>query len=172
MAGLRDTWTKLWRGEPFLSFSIFGGLAFLVLSPHLATNKEIIVIDARTRDSIIERRANLEGRELELEERDRALADYIRDEVLIREAHRNGWHLDNGRVRQRLVLAMRTAMSEDIPEPSLAQLTAFFQANANRYRVPESVTLTHVFFEAGSPNDPQQLLGVMQRRAIGRAKRS
>ncbi len=162
MRGLRVTWTTFWRREPFLSFSIVGGLAFLVLSPHLASNKEIIVIDARTRDSVIERRTNLEGRELTSEERDQAIADYLRDEMLVREAHRNGWHLENGRVRQRLVLAMRTALNEDVPEPSLAQLRAFFRATADRYRVPPSVTMAHVFFEVDSSHDPQRVLASLR----------
>ena len=108
-----------------------GGLAFLVLSPHLAFDQETIVIHARTRESVIERRTNLEGRELTPAERDRAIADYLRDEILVREAHRNGWHLENGRVRQRLVLAMRTALNEDVPEPSRAQLQALRIVNFN-----------------------------------------
>ena len=162
MPGLRDTWAAFWQRESFLSFSIFGGLMFLLLSPYLASNKETIVIDARTRDSVIERRTNLEARELASEERDKAIADYVRDEILVREAHRNGWHLENGRVRQRLVLAMRTALNEDVPEPSLAQLQAFFRATADRYRVPPSVSLAHVFFEAGSSHDPQQVLASLR----------
>ena len=162
MPGLRDNSTTFWRREPFLSFSIFGGLTFLLLSPFLASNKETIVIDARTRDSVVERRTNLEGRELSSEERDQAIADYLRDEILVREAYRNGWHLENGRVRQRLVLAMRTALNEDVPEPSIAQLQAFFRANAERYRVPPSVTLAHVFFEAGLSHDPKQVLAYLR----------
>jgi len=162
MPGLRDTWAAFWQREPFLSFSIFGGLMFLLLLPYLASNKETIVIDARTRDSVIERRTNLEGRELTSDERDQAIADHLRDEMLVREAHRNGWHLENGRVRQRLVLAMRTALNEDVPEPSLAQLRAFFQATADRYRVAPSVSLAHVFFEAGSSHDPQQVLASLR----------
>ncbi len=162
MPGLRHTWTTFWRREPFLSFSIFGGLTFLVLSPYLGSHEETIVIDARTRDSVIERRTNLEGRELASEERDRAIADYLRDEILVREAHRNGWHLENGRVRQRLVLAMRTALNEDVPEPSLAQLRALFRATEDRYRAAPSVTMAHLFFEVSTPNDPQQVLASLR----------
>ncbi len=172
MAALRRRFSLFSRREPLLSFVIGGGLLFFLLAPYLPSGKETIFIDARTLDGVVERRTNLEGRELTALEREQAIEDYVREETLLREAHRNGWHLQNGRVRRRLVLAMRTALGEDLPEPSTAQLRAYFQANADHYRVPESVTFSHVFFESGSARSSKVLTSLASGadfRAMGDA---
>ena len=132
MSAIWRRWFLFWRREPLLSFAATGGVLFFILAPNLPWGRETIRIDARTAAAIVERRANLEGRELSEEERDRAIEDYVREEILVREAYRNGWHLQNGRVRQRLLLAMRTALSEDVPAASTAELRAYYQANADR----------------------------------------
>jgi hypothetical protein len=106
----------------------------------------MISLDSRTIDAVIEGRTATEARELTAREREQAIEDHVREEILLREAYRHGWHLEDGHVRQRLVLAMRSALLEDLPEPSLAQLRAFYQANAERYRTPMAVTFSHVFF--------------------------
>lgn len=139
-------WASFWRREPFLSFAIGGGLVFALLSPYLPSGKQAVVIDARTIDAVVERRTNVEGRELTPEEREQAVEDYVSEEILLQEAYRHGWHLENRSVRQRLVLAMRSALLENVPEPSFAQMRAFYQANAERYRTPVGVTFSHVFF--------------------------
>ncbi len=129
-------------------------MLYWLLSPYLPSGKETIVIDARTIEAVHERRTNLAGREPTAEERAQVVDDYVGEEILLREAYRHGWHLKSSRVRQRLILAMRSAMSEALPEPSTAQLRAYYQANAERYRAPESVTFSHVFFENGAPRSP------------------
>ena len=114
----------------------------------------------------------MEGRELTAEQREQAIEDHVGEEILLREAYRHGWHLENGRVRQRLILAMRAALTKALPEPSTAQLRAYYQANAERYRVPVSVTFSHVFFESGSPRTPRdssKVLASLNRGADFRA---
>ncbi len=168
---MRALWQRVsvfWRREPFVGFAIVGGLLFFLLAPYLSWGRETIHVDARTVAGIVERRSNLEGRKLTTEEREEAIQDYVCEEILVREAHRNGWHLENGRVRQRLVLAMRTALNEDLPEASSAQLRAYYQANADRYRVPVSVTFSHVYFEKGSSPMPG-VLGSLESGADFRA---
>lgn len=166
MSTLWKRWAGLWRRAPLPVFVVAGGLMFLVLSAYLPSGKRTILIDARTIDAVVERRTNIEARELTAEEREQAVEDYVSEEILLQEAYRNGWHLENGRVRQRLLLAMRSALIEDLPEPSAAQLRAFYQANVERYRTPEAVTISHVFFANGSPDpDAARVLDSLNRGA-------
>lgn len=132
-----------------MSFALVGGLAFFMLSPVLPFGKDVIRLDARTRTQVAERRASALGRELSEDERQRALDDYIDSEILLRESYRKGRHRELSRVRQRLVLAMRTALSEDIPAPSDPELRAYFSAHRDDYTLPASVTWSHVFFSLG-----------------------
>ena len=160
MAAFLRRWTGFWRREPLLSFAIGGALVFLLLSPYLPSGKQTIVLDSRTIDAVIQRGTSLETRELTEAEREQVIEDYVREEILLREAYRHGWHLEDAHVRQRLVLAMRSALLEEVPEPSAAQLRAFYQANAERYRTPTAVTFSHVFFANDSLRaaDPSSVL--------------
>ena len=125
-----------------------------MLAPYLPSGKEAISIDADTLEGVLEAQRGRLGRELTEEDEARAIQDYVDEEILVREAHRNGWHLENGRVRQRLLLAMRTTLTEAPPEPMRSELRAYFQANVDRYRLPESVSFDHVFFATDSPAAP------------------
>lgn len=148
---MSNDWLSWWRAHALVGFAIVGGSLFFVLEAYLPWRQELIRLDSRTIAGIVEHRSNLVGRELSAEERERAIQDHVRNEILVREAHRNGWHLENGRVRQRLLLAMRSALNEELPEASSAQLRAYYQANADRYRSPMSVTFSHVYFETETP---------------------
>lgn len=112
-------------------------------------------MDASTGRLVVEERSNRAGRSLDEDEREAALADHVSQAILLREAYRNGWQRELPRVRQRLVLAMRTALEDDVTEPSDSQLRAFFDAHRDKYRLPATVTLSHVYFVPGSPETPQ-----------------
>ena len=158
---------RLWKRAPLAWLLVAGGALYLALGPYLPAGKEAIVIDADTREGLLESERGRLGRELTEEDEARAIRDYADEEILIREAYRNGWHLENGRVRQRLLLAMRTTLTEVPPEPTTSVLRAYFQANVDRYRLPESVSFQHVFFASDSPAAPQSPDAFLSRLRAG-----
>lgn len=156
---------RLWLRAPLLVLVLGGGALYLVLAPYLPVGKETIVLDADTLEGLLEAERGRLGRELTPEDESEAIQDYVDEEILVREAHRNGWHLENGRVRQRLLLAMRTALAEVPAEPTRPELRAYFQANVDRYRLPESLSFQHVFFATGSqaaPTSPDGFLAALR----------
>ena len=85
------------------------------------------------------------------EGRQQLVDDYIREEVLFREAL--ALNLDNNDqlVRRRLVQKMEYVAQgfyDDIPVPAEADLRAFYQQNLERYRKAPEITFTHVFIAA------------------------
>lgn len=72
---------------------------------------------------------------------------YVRSEILYREALAQG--LDRGDiiVRRRLIQKMQFLLEnlDPVPEPTDPELQAYLDAHADRYTVPERVSLTHVF---------------------------
>lgn len=83
--------------------------------------------------------------------RQQLVDDYIREEVLFREAL--ALNLDNNDqlIRRRLIQKMEylsQGFYDDIPVPSEADLTLFYQQNMELYRQPAEITFTHVFFKA------------------------
>jgi hypothetical protein len=116
------------QARPLLSFVLAGGVLFLLSSAVFEYGRETIVIDAPTVSGMLEARADRLGRDLTPEEEDEALQAYIDEEILLREAYRRGIHLTNARARYRLLRRMRLELGAGIPEPSRAQLRAYYRA--------------------------------------------
>jgi hypothetical protein len=155
--------------EPLVWFAALGGalgLAWVLLAP---ADVETIRIEPETLRGIEKNQEDLLGRPLTEEERERAREGYIDDEVLLREALRRGLHWSDGRVRQRLTRIMRASMTEAVPDPSLAQLQAYFQENIEKYTTPESVTLEHVVFPWGEDVPEEELASVLEKLRAGAA---
>ena len=166
-----DRQKQLWTRAPVLASLALGGVLFLLGTLVLPEPRERLVIDARTVQTVLERRADRLGRELFPEEREAAIQDYVDEELLVREAYRRGLHVTSGLVRRRLLGKMRLGMNAEVPQPTFAQLRAYFNANSERYQIPEAVTLAHVFYERGRPEaiDEASLIESLAARADFRA---
>ena len=84
------------------------------------------------------------------EELDRLIEDYVREEVLHREALALGLDEDDYVIRRRLVQKLEfitEGFAEASVEPDDAALQRYFDANKTDYYVEPFVTFTHVFFE-------------------------
>ena len=79
---------------------------------------------------------------------DGLIEDFIREEVLYREAIASGLDQGDAIVRRRLaqkVEFLAQSVASTI-EPTDAELRVFFEANSERYVVPEQVGFEHVYF--------------------------
>jgi parvulin-like peptidyl-prolyl isomerase len=81
------------------------------------------------------------------------IEDYVREEVLHREALALGLDHTDYVIRRRLAQTMeyilRGTPDEDLTPPDDAELEKYFLANIARYESPERVSLRHVYFESG-----------------------
>lgn len=138
-------WSTL-RREPLVWFVVLGtvlGVAWVWLAP---ADTETIQVESETLRALEKQQEDLLGRPLTDEERTRVHEGFVDDEVLLREALRRGLQWSDSRVRQRLTRIMRAALTESVPDPSVAQLQAYFQDNIDKYSTPESITLEQVVF--------------------------
>jgi hypothetical protein len=76
--------------------------------------------------------------------------NYIRSEVLFREGTALGLGTEDSVLRNRVVQKMEFLLQDtsSIPQPSDAEIAAYFQGHADAYRVPEQIAFTHVYFNA------------------------
>ncbi len=96
--------------------------------------------------------------------------DYVREEVLYREALAMGLDRDDIIIKRRMVQKM-AFLSEDAAtrEPATrAELERYFAAHRERYRLPPRVTFTHVFFStdrrgAVVRSDADRVLATLRR---------
>lgn len=82
-------------------------------------------------------------------ELDALVEGYVREEILVREARRLNLDQDDVIIRRRLAQKYEFFLADaDVPtEPDADTLGAFFEVNRARYRLPETFSFNHVFFE-------------------------
>lgn len=84
--------------------------------------------------------------------------DFVREEVMYRQAIALGLDNNNYNARRRLIGQLEyinQALISDSLEVSEHELVAHFEANKQRYFVPQEVTFTHVYFPSDSASsDP------------------
>jgi hypothetical protein len=148
-------------GDPLSHFIVFGALLslgfFWLESPNeLASDNKLIQVDQETLLTFLQYRSKAFDREtfeaaltsMSAEERQTLIDDYVRSEVLLREAEAIGLSRDDAVIRQRLIQRMEFAMQGLVAERqtySEQDLTHYFEENRAFYRTEPALTFTHVF---------------------------
>ncbi|MFN5781549.1 MAG: peptidylprolyl isomerase, partial [Novosphingobium sp.] len=131
-----------------MRFLVIGAVLFAGISLVRADQRPTITIDAAEIEQLVSYWRQQSHREPDREELKAIINERVDEEVLAEEAKRLGLDRDDMIIRRRLAQKMAFA-SEDtvaIPEPSEAELAAYYKANQARYAAPERVALRHVFF--------------------------
>ena len=149
------------RKAPVVTFVVLGFLAFFLYVHLKPPDSETILITTQTIDALVEQQESITRNQVTAEERQALVEGHIEDEILLREAYKRGFDKNDYRVRKRILNIMRSTLSEVVPEPSAAQLRAFYKKNRDRYRTSPSLSFEHVDFSsagAEQPEDPDQFL--------------
>ncbi|MGK0501176.1 MAG: hypothetical protein ACJAYG_002832 [Oceanicoccus sp.] len=149
--------------DPLFHFLILGCCLFAVfevLNPASTepSNETILVnqdtlltyIQSRTK-RFDEQRFGQQFDAMPAAQRERLLDDYVREEVLFREAKRLRLDQNDQVFRQRLIQKMRYITQSFIragQDATDAELLKFYEQNTERYKEPSKVTFTHVFFSS------------------------
>jgi len=130
--------------EPLLHF-VWIAAALFALDALWNDQRDVIHVGPATIEFLAKQRSELLNRKLTGAERRRIVEEHIDQEVLVREAYARG--LDRGaRIRGQLINKVKFLLAEKLPEPTDAELRAFFKENAERFALPASVTLDHVYY--------------------------
>ena len=147
--------------SPILHFVLLGAVAFLAYTHLKPSSRETINITTQTIDALVQQRESITRDPVSPEERKFIIQGHIEDEILLREAYKRGFDKNDYRVRKRILNIMRTSLTEVIPEPSLAQLRAFYAENKERYLTSPSRSFEHVYFSFAStklPENPEEFI--------------
>ena len=145
--------------EPLLHFLIIGSLLFVIfefLSPKEVDDTVIQVGDEELLTLILSRDPRLNKNSaakylgsLDADLRNKLSEDYIREEVMYREALALGLDKNSYGARRRLIAQfeyINQGFIYDALQISEEELEDYFSQNRDRYMVPPKVTFTHVFF--------------------------
>lgn len=152
--------------SPVLHFILLGTIAFAAYSHLKPPDRETIQVTTQTIDALIQQQESIAQHPVSPEGRQSIVDSYIEDEILLREAYKRGFDKNDYRVRKRLLNIMRSSLSEVIPEPSAAQLRAFYQADQERYLTSPSHSFDQVYFSFASneqPADPDAYIRQLQK---------
>lgn len=137
--------------EPLVHFIILGGLLFAghsLWQRHISKADYTIIVspDEMQRQATIFAGEN--RRQPTDEDLQALLFAYVEEQALMREASRMGLGSDDTIIRRRLAQKMRFMIEDvDAPqEPDEPVLEAWFEANINKFAVPEKRSFSHIYF--------------------------
>lgn len=143
--------------EPLLHFVLLTGALFAIGALFDSEDDVIRVSRAELDWRIMQ----VEAQEGPLTEEEKGLVEeaYIDERVLIREARANGLEADE-RIDDILVQKMLHVLSGDVIQPTDEELTAFYEANRERWAQDASVTVDELVLPLGGPFPRQIREGV------------
>jgi peptidyl-prolyl cis-trans isomerase C len=144
--------------EPLVHFLALGGLIFAVNSafhPAQGNDPHGIVIGKPDIERIAALYTQQWGAPPVAADMPNLVANYIRSEVLAREAVSLGLAADDAVVRNRLIQKMEFLLQDTsaIAQPSEAEMEAYLAAHADTYRAPERIVFRQVYFSPSLRGD-------------------
>lgn len=169
--------------EPLVHFLVAGGLLFVLyqwLAPGPQADPATIVVDETALVPFIQNRqprlssdaARSWLANLPASDRRALTADFVREEVLVREARALGLGETDFAARRRLVSQLEFVNEGFLRENltfSDAELMAFYEDHAGLFQQPARITFTHVFFNAGQRSMEENL--ALAREKLGELQR-
>ena len=140
---------RLWK-DPFMHFVVLGILLFAtqnIWSPPSPDNDRIVI--SETAQQRLFGLWTIEAlREPTEQDKQDIIADYVREEALVREAQAYGLADGDTVVRRRLAQKMRELIEDrvDITAPDDAALKAWFEQTSANFDAPQLRTFQHIYF--------------------------
>lgn len=144
-----SSWQKLAQ-EPTLHFFLIAVLIFGLYGLNSLNQENVLELDQREIDARIFLQEMNAGEPLTDDQRDLITARYVEEQILVREALDLG--LDNdARIHDMLAQKMLHVLSGDIIQPSEEELQSYYQANIERYTMPEAMDVVELVFDTREP---------------------
>lgn len=121
---------------------------------------KLITVSAETQRLVVADREAILGHPIGKDQVEELMQTLVDEEVLVREAVSNGFHLIDGKVRAQLRNKMLFVLSKEVPAPTDEDLAVFRRQFPDRYMTPETVSFEHIFFKEG-PEAATALLAQM-----------
>lgn len=137
--------------EPLVHFLLVGGALFAFDGAVAggSTESRRLVVGSDVRASLAADWEQSEKRAPTEEELQTLVTRWIDDEILYREGLARGLDRDDPRVRERVASKMARILEQSVtvPEPTEAEITAFFEERRDRFSTEALVDFTQVFVE-------------------------
>jgi peptidyl-prolyl cis-trans isomerase C len=169
--------------EPLLHFLVAGTVLFSTATlfdrfSNSSTNASRIQISAPEIQRLREVWIRQWGRAPDSKQMESLINDYVRDEILYREALASGLDKDDTIIRRRLVEKMEF-LSQELASatPSDKDLQEYFEGNRDTFRIPAQIAFTHIYFSTSkrgpaAEDDASRALARLSSHGISSAQLS
>ncbi len=144
--------------EPLLHFILIGALLYVgyVKLNNYANREKNIIIVTNAEIELLEQSWQMKwNRPPTAQEKEGLIKNHIRDNVLHRSALEMGLQKQDAIIKMRLVQKLKYLGADLIqpPQPNEAELVRYFEENREQYKLPDFVTITHIFFDPDKRNE-------------------
>jgi parvulin-like peptidyl-prolyl isomerase len=137
------------KHEPFIHFIFIGAIIFVTAhfrnAGTVAPNHKIS-IDAQDIERLRYKALAQRGKEPDDEQIQALVRNYVREEVLVREARTQGFDRDDVVVRRRLAQKMEFLATQSIDSPSESEVSQYFQTHIDQYILKPTLSLEQMVF--------------------------
>ncbi len=144
------------KAEPLVHFLLLGAMLFVAdyaINTRANGQNGIIAVTAQDVDRLRAQSRKQWGREPTPAEVQALVQDFVREEVLVREARAQGLDQDDQVVRRRLAQKMEFLSNQEVEPPTPAQVQAYYASNTQRYQQPVQVDLEQHLFRTDLRGD-------------------
>jgi hypothetical protein len=131
--------------EPLLHFVIAGGLLVAAHRLHARISKPVIEVTPEWADTLARDFEVKSGHAPDPTERKELVRDYVENEILYREAKKQGM-VEDPRVRRLMILVQREIMEPVVPDPSDAELETMRRNEPAAFHFPAEIRFEHASF--------------------------
>jgi len=150
--------TRLFK-EPLIQFLIIGAAIYgayaLFGSPEEDYRDNIILVDSNRINAMISEWESRWQRPPTRQEIDGLIQQYIKEDVLYRQAVSMGLNEDDPITRRRMAQKLEFLTSDlaQMQEPAEGELEAFFEENEENYRDPDRISFSQIFIDPDARGD-------------------
>ena len=150
--------TRLFK-EPLIQFLIIGagiyGAYALFGAPEEDYRDNVILVDSNRINAMISEWESRWQRFPTRKEIDGLIQQYIKEDVLYRQAVAMGLNEDDPITRRRMAQKLEFLTSDlaQMQEPSEGELEQYFQENLESYRDPDMISFSHIFIDPDARGD-------------------
>jgi hypothetical protein len=158
--------------EPLLHFLVAGGLLVAAQRLYMDISKPVIEVTPEWAETLANDFEVKSGHPPDPAERRNLIHDYVENEILYREAKKQGM-VEDPRVRRLMILVQREVMEPVVPDPSDTELEAMRQKEPEAFQFPAEIRFEHASFATAGeiPDGELEALRAGQRPAATGAMR-
>ncbi len=146
---MNQIWKKRWKkvlSEPFVHFALLGGLLYLLYINFSKPDPETIIITKQKIEDLHKVQEQKLGRPPGTAERQQFLDKYIDDEVLLREAYKQGFDQSDPYIRKRMIDKMKFSLYDNMTPPGNKVLLEYYENHKEKYASGIKISFEQVYF--------------------------